>query len=372
MKMLGIILAGGNNAHMKALTDKRAIAAMPVAASYRAIDFTLSNMTNSNIDTVAVLGQYHFRSLSDHLNSSKWWNFGSKQGGLYLFTPIVTATNSWWYRGTADAMWQNIEFLKDRHEPYVVIANADGVYKADFEKILNYHIDKQAEITVVCSSIPADDDSSRFGTVSMDDSGRIIKFEEKPALSSADVVSAGIYIMRRRKLIDFLEESNEEGRYNFVTDILTRRLSTGSVYGYRLEGYWSSISTVESYYRTNMDFLKPEVREHFFEQGSEIYTKALDVPPTKFNEGSSVVNSLVGSGSIINSNVENSVLFKKVFVGNNCTIKNSIILHGAYIGDNVRVENCIVEANETLLGDTDYIGEKGIRIISERNNSNKT
>ena len=129
MKALGIILAGGNNSRMGSLSDKRAIAAMPIAGSYRAIDFTLSNMTNSHIQTVAVLSQYNARSLNEHLNSSKWWNFGRKQGGLFLFTPTVTADNSWWYRGTADAMWQNIDFLKRRHEPYVVIANGDCVYK---------------------------------------------------------------------------------------------------------------------------------------------------------------------------------------------------------------------------------------------------
>ena len=145
MKALGIILAGGNNSRMGALSDKRAVAAMPVAGSYRSIDFTLSNMTNSHIQTVAVLSQYNARSLNEHLNSSKWWNFGRKQGGLFLFTPTVTADNSWWYRGTADAMWQNIDFLKKRHEPYVIIASGDCVYKIDFNKVLDYHIDRNGQ-----------------------------------------------------------------------------------------------------------------------------------------------------------------------------------------------------------------------------------
>ena len=150
MKAIGIILAGGNNTRMKELSKKRAIAALPVAGSYRAIDFVLSNMTNSGVQTVAVLSQYNARSLNEHLNSSKWWNFGRKQGGLFLFTPTVTSDNSWWYRGTADAMWQNIDFLKKRHEPYVIIASGDCVYKMDFARLLDYHIEKQANITVVC------------------------------------------------------------------------------------------------------------------------------------------------------------------------------------------------------------------------------
>ena len=149
MRAIGIILAGGNNHRMKELSSKRAIAAMPVAGSYRSIDFSLSNMSNSHVQKVAVLTQYNSRSLNEHLSSSKWWDFGRKQGGLYIFTPTVTAENSYWYRGTADAIWQNIDWLKQSHEPYVVIASGDGVYKMDYNKVLEYHIDKKADITVV-------------------------------------------------------------------------------------------------------------------------------------------------------------------------------------------------------------------------------
>ena len=367
MKALGIILAGGNSSRMGHLSDKRAISAMPVGCSYRAIDFTLSNMTNSHIQTVAVLSQYNARSLNEHLNSSKWWNFGRKQGGLFLFTPTVTADNSWWYRGTADAMWQNIDFLKQRHEPYVVIANGDCVYKMDFNPVLDYHIQKQADITVVCAKLPEGDDVSRFGTVKMDGDGMITEFEEKPMMAHSNIVSTGVYIIRRRKLIELLEQCNEESRYNFVTDILVRYRGMKKIYGYMLESYWSNIASVEAYYHTNMDFLKPEVRKFFFEE-PKVYAKAYDLPPAKYNVGSNVKNSLIGSGCIINSQVENSVLFKKVFVGNNSVIRNSIILNGAYIGDNVVVETCIVESNETLLSDTNYIGENEIKVISERNN----
>lgn len=368
MKALGIILAGGNNSRMGALSDKRAIAAMPVAGSYRSIDFTLSNMTNSHIQTVAVLSQYNARSLNEHLNSSKWWNFGRKQGGLFLFTPTVTADNSWWYRGTADAMWQNIDFLKKRHEPYVIIASGDCVYKIDFNKVLDYHIDKQANITVVCAKCPEDDDVNRFGVVSMNDDGEITGFEEKPMMAHSNIVSTGIYVIRRRTLIELLEQCNREGRYNFVTDILIRYLGMRKIYGYMIDGYWRNIASIDAYYHTNMDFLKPEVRDHFFHTEPPIYSKAMDLAPAKYNAGSDVHNSLVASGCIINSHIENSVLFKKVFVGNNCVIKNSIILNGAYIGDNVYVENCVVESSETLLSNTSYVGKDSIRIVSEKNN----
>ena len=140
MRALGIILAGGNSNKLGDLSAKRAVAAMPITGSYRAIDFALSNMTNSHIQKVAVFTQYNTRSLNEHLNSSKWWDFGRKQGGLFIFTPTITAANSYWYKGTADALYQNIKFLKESHEPYVVIASGDGVYKLDYNKVLEEHI----------------------------------------------------------------------------------------------------------------------------------------------------------------------------------------------------------------------------------------
>ena len=148
MRAVGIILAGGNNYRMRELSNKRAIAAMPVAGSYRSIDFALSSMTNSHISKVAVFTQYNAKSLNEHLNSSKWWDFGRKQGGLYIFTPTITADNGYWYRGTADAIYQNLTFLKNSHEPYVVIASGDAVYKMDYNKVLEYHIAKKADIVI--------------------------------------------------------------------------------------------------------------------------------------------------------------------------------------------------------------------------------
>ena len=367
MKALGIILAGGNSSRMQNLSDKRAISAMPVGCSYRSIDFALSNMTNSNVQTVAVLSQYNARSLNEHLNSSKWWNFGRKQGGLYVLTPTVTTGNSWWYRGTADAMWQNIDFLKERHEPYVIIASGDCVYKLDYNKVLDYHISKQSDITVVCVKHP-EDDINRFGVVQMDVNGQITGFEEKPMVAKSNIASTGVYVIRRRVLIELLERCNEEGRYNFVTDVLIRYMGLKRIYGYVMEGYWSNIASVESYYQTNMDFLKKDVQDYFFRQEPQLYSTAYDLPPAKYNAGSDVKNSLIASGCIINSKVEHSVLFKKVFVGNNSVIKNSIILNGAYIGDNVHVENCIVESNETLLSGSTYIGKDKIRVVAENNN----
>ncbi len=367
MRAVGIILAGGNSPKMRELTQRRAIAAMPVAGSYRAIDFALSNMSNSHIQKVAVLTQYNARSLNEHLNSSKWWDFGRKQGGLYVFTPTITADNGYWYRGTADAICQNLDFLKKCHEPYVIITSGDAVYKMEYNKVLEYHIEKKADVTVVCKRRNPNDDASRFGILKMDETMRIEEFEEKPMLASSDMISTGIYIIRRRLLIDLIEHCAEEERHDFVTDILIRYKKLKRMYAYEIKDYWSNISTVEAYYETNMDFLKPEVRNYFFKEDPEVYSKVSDLPPAKYNPGSIVKNSLVASGSIINGTVENSVLFKKTFVGNNCVIKNSVILNDVYLGDNTYIENCIVESRDTIRANTRHVGANGVKVVVEKN-----
>lgn len=368
MRAIGIVLAGGNNSRMRELSNKRATAAMPIAGGFRSIDFVLSNMSNSHIQKVAVFTQYNAKSLNEHLNSSKWWDFGRKQGGLYVFTPTTTPDNSYWYRGTADAMAQNLGFLKSSHEPYVVIASGDGVYKLDYNKVLEYHIAKKADFTVVTTNIEEKDDPSRFGVIRTDSDGRITEFEEKPINANSFQVSAGIYIVRRRLLIELIEKSAEEERHDFVKDILIRYKNVKRIYAYALQNYWSNISSVDSYFKTNMDFLKKDVRDYFFREYPDIYSKIEDLPPAKYNAGSSVKNSLVSSGCIINGEVEDSILFKKVFIGNNCVIKNSIVLNDVYIGDNTYIENCIVESRDTIRANTKYIGENGeIKIVVEKN-----
>ena len=330
MRAIGIILAGGNNRKMRELSQKRAIGAMPVAGSYRSIDFALSNMTNSHIQRVGVLTQYNARSLNAHLSSSKWWDFGRKQGGLFLFTPAVTAENSSWYRGTADAIYQNLSFLKNSHEPYVVITSGDCVYKMDYNKVLEYHISKKADVTVVCKDMPAN-------------------------------------VNVERLLIDMIERCAMEDRYDFVKDILIRYKNQKRIFGYKIKDYWKNIATVEDYFDANMDFLKPEIRNYFFKQYPDIYSKVDDLPPAKYNVGAKVENSLISSGCIVNGTVEDSVIFKKSFIGNNCYIKNSIILNDVYIGDNTHIENCIVESRDTIRANSFYRGEDEIKIVIEKN-----
>ncbi|MDR1766780.1 MAG: glucose-1-phosphate adenylyltransferase subunit GlgD [Lachnospiraceae bacterium] len=368
MRAIGIILAGGNSKRMRELSNKRAIAAMPIGGSYRAIDFTLSNMTNSHVQKVAVFTQYNSRSLNEHLSSSKWWDFGRKQGGLFVFTPTITAQSNDWYRGTADALYQNLTYLRNSHEPYVVIASGDGIYKLDYNKVLEYHIERKSDITVVCKSMPEGEDVTRFGVVKINDEGRIVDFEEKPITTDAHTISCGIYVIRRRQLIELIERCAAEDRFDFVRDILVRYKNLKRIYAYKIKDYWSNIASVDAYYRTNMDFLKPEVRSYFYREYPEIYSKIDDLPPAKYNPGAQVRNSLISSGSIINGTVENSVLFKQVYVGNNCTIRNCIVLNDVYIGDNTVLDHCVVESRDTIKANTTYVGTpEDIKIVLEKN-----
>ena len=237
----------------------------------------------------------------------------------------------------------------------------------DYNKVLEYHIAKRADITVVCTTCEDQTEVERFGVVRMNDDGRIVEFEEKPIVSSYNTISTGIYVVRRRQLIELLERAALEGRHDFVNDILIRYKNLKRIYGYKTDAYWSNISTVEAYYRTNMAFLRPDIRNYFFRQEPSIKTKIDDLPPAKYNQGAIVKNSLVSSGSIINGIVENSVLFKDVYVGDNCVIRNSVILNNGYIGDNTRIENCIVESRDTIRANSCYCGEDGIKIVVEKN-----
>ncbi|MBQ9568430.1 MAG: glucose-1-phosphate adenylyltransferase subunit GlgD [Lachnospiraceae bacterium] len=366
MRAIGMILAGGSSRRIRELTKHRAVAALPIAGNFRSIDFALSSMTNSHVQKVAVFTQYNARSLTEHLSSSKWWDFGRKQGGLTIFTPSITDDNNLWFRGTADAMYQNLSFLKNSHEPYVIIASGDCIYKVDYAKVLEYHIEKKADITVVVKDLPDGFKAERYGCVKLDPDGRIIDFEQKPVIASTNTVSCGIYILRRRQLIEFIEKCAEEDRHDFVSDILVRYRDVKSIYGYRLDSYWSNIASLDDYYRTNMDFLKHEVRTFFLRDYPVIYTKADDLPPVKLNVGSNVRNSLIATGSIINGSVEDSLLFKKVFVGSNCSIKNCIILDDVYIADNSHIENCIVESHSTLKAGYQHMGGSDIDVVSEK------
>ncbi len=357
MKAIGIILAGGNSEmRMGDLTAHRAATAMPVGGSYRAIDFPLTSMTSSGIGKIAVITQYNSRSLHDHLVSSKWWDLGRKKGGLFVLSPYTSQDNSSWFRGTADSMYQNITFLKRSNEPYVAISSGDAVYKLNYKKLIAYHKEKGADITVVYKRMERDM-LHKYGVMSLDEDSRIVDFEEKPLDPQSECASLGIYIVGRELLIELLETLEAEGRYDFVADIIIRLRRRLKIYGYEFSGYWSNAgSSQEDYYRTNMDFLKKDVRDIFTKQEPYIDTKPKDEPPVKYNSGADVKDSILGSGAIVNGTVEHSVIFRRVFIGDRAVVKNSILMEGCYIGDGCVIENAILDKNVVVSADKQIIG----------------
>ncbi|WP_317854701.1 glucose-1-phosphate adenylyltransferase subunit GlgD [Chakrabartyella piscis] len=366
MKAIGVILAGGNNkGRLGQLTENRAAAALPIASSYRAIDFVLSNMSNSGIGKVAVLTQYNSRSLRDHLTSSKWWDFGRKQGGLFVFTPYISSTESNWFRGTADSIYQNISYLLRSTEEYVVVTSGDAIYKIDYSKVINQHVESGADITVVYKKM--EDNLRNFGIMEMNEAGRMIGFEEKPEQAKTNCASLGMYVISRTLLIDLLTQGVPEGKYDWVGDYICENKDTLQIYGYEFEGYWSTISTgIIAYYKTNMDFLKKEVRNPFINEYPYIETKAKDEPPAKYNVGADVRGSIVGSGTIFNGVVESSVIFRKVFVGEGASVKHSIIMEGTTIGKGCKIEYAILDKDVVVSDGKDVIGTLDYPVVLKK------
>jgi glucose-1-phosphate adenylyltransferase len=362
MKAIGIILAGGNDDKLEALTKKRALSAMPIGSCYRAIDFPLSNMTNSGIGKVAVITQYNSRSLQHHLSSSKWWNLGRKQGGLFVLSPYISSENSYWFRGTADSIFQNISYLERSIEPFVVIASGDSVYKINYNKVIEEHIESKSDITIVCKEMDYDDPTG-YGVLSLDENNQLIEFEEKPIEAHSSLVSTGIYVISRTLLISLLNTLIPEARYDIVNDIIIRYRKKLKISGYKFDGYWKSIKSVKSYYELNMDFLDANVRNLFTKDSPYISTVPRDLPPAKYNQLSSVKNSLVGSGCIINGTIENSIIFRKIFTAENSHIKNSIIMESCYIGNDCIVENAILDKEVVVSDGKHIIGTKEKPII---------
>ncbi len=355
MKAVGIILAGGRNISADPIGKHRSLSAFPVASSFRAIDFTMSNMSNSGIGKIAVITQFNTRSLHDHLSSSKWWNIGRKSGGLYILAPHTSNVDNTWYTGTADSIHKNMSFLKRSHEKYVVVANGDCISKIDYRKIIKEHKETNADITVAvkkCDYL----DHKLYGNVILDESNRVIEFEEKPLNAISDIISIGVYVMKRELLVDILETLHNEGRTDFVRDIIIRYRKHLNIKAYMHTEYWRSINSIDEYYKLNMDFLNRDVYSYFFNNYPYIMTKNKDEPPAKYNYCSKVQNSIVGTGSIISGEVYSSVVFRNVTIDESSNVSNSLIMEGATIGKNCKVEYAVIDKDVFITDNTHIIG----------------
>lgn len=360
MKAVGIILAGGKNERLGTLTKNRATSALPVGSCYRAIDFPLSNMTNSGIAKVAIITQYNSRSLHDHLSSPKWWDLGSKQGGMFVLSPYLSSSNSLWFRGTADSIYQNLTYLRRSNEPYVVISSGDCVYKMDYNDVIAQHEAKNADITIAYRHVPDNEDIRMYGVMELDSEERLIDLEEKPLEPQSEYASVGVYVISRPLLIELVETIVSEGRYDLVRDLFSRYRKRLRIFGYRFDGYWRNLGSVISYFDCNMDFLRRDVRNNFVAQYPYVKTKPKDEPPAKYNNHAYVRDCLVGSGAILNGNAHRSIVFRKVYTGEHSSVSNAVLMEGTYIGNNCVVEHAIL--------DKEVILHNGARVIGSPEN----
>jgi glucose-1-phosphate adenylyltransferase len=315
-------------------------------------------MTNSGIKKVAIITQNNSRSLHDHLSSPKWWDLGSKQGGMFVLSPYLAGGNSGWFKGTADSIYQNLSFLKRSNEPYVVISSGDCVYRMDFGDMLEYHEAKDADITIAYRHITGGEDIRNYGVLELDKDERLLNMEEKPLDPQSDLANTGVYIIKRKLLIELLETISSEGRHNLVRDIFTRYRKRLKIFGYKFAGYWRNMGSVATYYACNMDFLKRDIRGLLAIDPPYIKTKPKDEPPAKFNGQAMITNCLVGSGAILDGNAHGSVIFRKVVTGVNSEVRHSIVMEGTRIG-----EGCVVEY---AILDKDVVLSPGIKIVGTK------
>ena len=370
MKAIGIVLAGGNNRMMRELTNKRAIASMPVAGSYRAIDFALSNMSNSHIQKVAVITQYNARSLNEHLSSSKWWDFGRKQGGLYVFTPTITAESSSWYRGTADAISQNIDFVDMFAPEYVLILSGDHIYKMNYDNMLDYHKETGADATIAVIEVPMKE-ASRFGIMNTDDEGRIVEFEEKPENPKSNLASMGIYIFNWKLLRKMLlaDMKNQDSNHDFGKDIIPTMLNDGrKLYAYKFKGYWKDVGTIDSLWEANMDLINSKNELDLNDDSWKIYTEDTTVLPQYVGPTAEIERAFINQGCVINGKVKNSVLFTGARVGEGAQIIDSVLMPGVEVEEGAVVTRALV-ADGVKIGKNAVVGSadsEHIELVSKR------
>ncbi len=350
---VAMLLAGGQGSRLYALTSNIAKPAVSFGAKYRIIDFPLSNCINSGIDTVGVLTQYQPLVLNEYVGNGQPWDLDRTFGGVHILSPYEAKTDTSWYVGTANAIYQNIRFMKMYDPEYVLILSGDHIYKMDYDKMLQAHKEAGADCTIACMEVPLKE-ASRFGILNTNPDGTIYEFEEKPANPKSNLASMGIYIFTASKLFKYLEEDDKDPKSekDFGKNILPNMLGNGEkMYSYRFEGYWKDVGTISSLWEANMDLLGVVPNFELSDREHEIYSRSPLAPPA-FVEGE-IVNSIVATGGEIEGRVVNSV------IGTDCVIEK-----GAEVVDSVLMGNIVVKAgakiNYAIIDEAVTIGEKAV------------
>ena len=356
---VAMLLAGGQGSRLYALTNKIAKPAVIYGGKYRIIDFPLSNCVNSGVDTVGVLTQYQPLVLNDYIGNGEPWDLDRSYGGVHILSPYQAKHGSEWFKGTANAIYQNISFIKRYNPEYVLILSGDHIYKMNYGKMLERHKTSGADCTIAAIRVPLAE-ASRFGILNVDEDGVIYQFEEKPAKPKSDLASMGIYIFSAEKLYKYLEadEADPNSSKDFGKNVLPTMLEAGEkMVSYTFDGYWKDVGTINSLFESNMDLLGNAPEFDIADPSWKIRSRNPIAPPHYVGENGRLVNSIVASGCEIEGVVENSILSHDVIVKKGAVVKNAIIYSGTTIGENAEVNYAIIDEN-VVVGNGAKVGEK--------------
>jgi len=378
LRVKAVILAGGEGTRLKALTVKRAKPAVPFAGKYRMIDFPLSNCVNSGIFDVVVLTQYRPHSLNEHIARGRPWDLDrSFSGGVELLQPYKGHFDTDWYSGTADAVTQNLNFVRRGMPDYVLILSGDHVYQMDYNALIRYHIEHNAEATVCTIPVPLDE-ASRYGIVDVDENNRVKGFVEKPANPPGTLANMGVYLFNRPVLEQYLEEDRtlQNSAHDFGKDILPRMSASDlNVFAYPYHGYWIDVGTVDAYWSAHMDLLETPPSLDLNDRTWVIHTRSEERPPVSIHNGATVIDSMITDGSVIGkgARVERCIISPGVFIGPNAVVRESIIMTDTYIDAGAVVERCIIDKYVKIgararVGELKEVGDLGLTLIGKNSN----
>lgn len=350
-EMIAMLLAGGQGSRLYALTQKLAKPAVPFGGKYRIIDFPLSNCVNSGIDTVGILTQYQPMVLNEYIGNGQPWDLDRLHGGVHVLPPYQKASGSDWYKGTANAIYQNISFI-ERYDPeYVIILSGDQICKQDYSDFLRFHKEKNAEFSVAVMEVPWEE-ASRFGLMVTDDNDKITEFQEKPKDPKSNLASMGIYIFNwsilKKYLID--DEADPTSENDFGKNIIPNLLMDGKqMYAYHFNGYWKDVGTISSLWEANMEVLDPENSGiDIFDEDWKIYSRNAGMPGHKVGEHAAIEDSMITDGCVIEGRIKHSILFPGVKVASGAVIEDAVIMGGTTIEEGAIVKHCIVAENVSI------------------------
>lgn len=346
-KTIALILAGGAGTRLDILSKHRAKPATPFGGKYRIVDFTLSNCINSNIFTVGVLTQYMPRSLNEHIGIGKPWDLDRRFGGITILPPYQRQ-NDKWYEGTANAVFQNLNYIEDQKPDNVLILAGDHIYKMDYQKMIDEHEERDANITIAIKEVEHSL-AHQFGIIEKDKDGKIIGFEEKPEKPKTNTASMGIYIFKYSVLKKLLiNECGMKGSSDFGKHIIPRLITTTDVYTHLFDGYWRDVGTIDEYWRANLELINEESPIDIYDQVFNIYTKSEERAPAKILKNGNIKNSLISNGCIIKGTVENSVLASGVIIEEGALVKDSIIFTDSIVKKASFIHKTIIDKKVTI------------------------